>query len=309
MKIVWKKYPLLTFFTFLLFVATAQKSIALHSSKTIIVKTAFDSGFLSAEWKQALVTRMSRQKIDSFAAILRSLTPEEIEWKQLIFSKAVHWNAFRDSLAIPFNDLYLADTVFVLIGFLGQDDGFTWKYNTVCLDITALNRVYGNAETTENNDRIDRLFAHEYTHLLHKTWAAKYKYQPVSFKDEILWECWYEGMGMYRSLTQKWKPVNGILPAETKQALEELYPVFAEKTRMIETHTLLTEDEKVNLQKGLSRGPVNKKWGAFPVAIWLLMEADWKDKNLVSWMSKGPGAVLLLAKKYLPADLKDQPGF
>lgn len=297
---VLKKYFLLSVFSFIIFVIAAQQPARVGNTKTIIIKSGVESNYLSPEWKMALTVRMSQEKIDSFAAVRRSLTTDEIKWKELIHLKAVHWNSLRDSLAVPFNNLLLADTVFVLTGFLGNDDGFTWNNNTVCFDVTALNNVYGDAAAQENNERIDRIFAHEYTHLLHKRWAAKVNYRPASFKEEILWECWYEGMGMYRSLTAKWKPVNGIIPAQTQESLHELYPLFAEKMRTLKFNPVLTENEKMAVRKGLSRGPVNKKWGAFPVAIWLLLEADGDDRKLVKWIDMGPDAVLILAKKYLP---------
>jgi len=269
---------------------------------TIIIKTGITNERISAEWKITLTSRMNRERIDSFGRLQRALTKEEQAWKKLIASRTKTWNTFKDSLVVPFDDVQISDTINVLLGFLGNDDGFTYGYQTVCLDLTALNNAYGQADLPENNNRIDRIFAHEYTHLLHKIWANNKGLRLETFKDSILWECLYEGTGMYRSLNPKWMPVAGELPGLSKTTLENLYPIFVDRLTTIETAKTLTLEEKERLNKNLSRGSVNQKWGAFPVAIWLALEADGDDEKLKSWISRGPESVIQLAKKYLTAD-------
>ena len=111
---------------------------------------------------------------------------------------------------------------------------------------------------------------------------------------------------MYRSLNRKWLPVNDSLPVATNLALEELYPIFAERISTIEANPALTNAEKAKLNANLSRGPVNKKWGAFIVAIWLALEARGKDKNLAYRINRGPGSVIDLAGKYLPTQYRQK---
>jgi hypothetical protein len=274
--------------------------------RIIIVKMGIAGQRISEEWKAALRNRMSKEQIDSMGDIQRKLTTEETEWKDLIVSKTDEWNSYRDSLAVPFQKVILSDTICVMLGFLGDDDAFTFEKQTLCLDITALTRVYGKAGLDENTSRINRIFAHEYTHLLHKEWARKAGYSTKTFLDEILWECLYEGIGMYRSLNPRWLPVNDTLPTLTQSALRELYPVFTERMITIKKNNSLSDSEKQRLHANLSRGTVDKKWGALPVAIWLSLEAKRGEKQLVKWIDKGPVAVMELAKKYLPADNKDK---
>lgn len=274
-------------------------------NKVIVVKMGIKAEKISDEWKAAISGRMSKDLIDSFARIQRKLTDEEIEWKKMIASKVIKWNNYRDSLAVPFQNIILPDTIFVLLGFLGDDDGFTFEKQTLCMDLTALYRVYGKADIEENSSRINRIFAHEYTHLLHKEWARKTGYSTKTFMDEILWECLYEGIGMYRSLNPRWLPANDTVPAVTRSALDELYPIFTERMITIKKSAALSDSEKQKLHANLSRGSVNKKWGAFPVAIWLSWEANGNEKNLVKWINNGPQAVIELAKKYLIGSNKD----
>lgn len=291
---------LLTFYSIL--PAVASPSPKETGKDTIIIKPGIIKEMISADWKNALSNRETKEYIDSLAHLQRALTAEEQLWEHLIASKTKTWNRFKDSLAVPFADIEISDTIYVLPGYRGRDDGFTYGYQTVCLDLTALNREYGRADLPENNNRIDRIFTHEYTHLLHKLWAKKMELKLLTFRDSTLWECLYEGMGMYRSLNPKWIPVHGVLPDITKAALDNLYPTFVGRLITIGTNNTLTAEEKKQLNKNLSRGAVNQKWGAFPVAIWLALESNGNDKKLQDWISKGPAAVIHLAKKYLTGD-------
>ena len=268
-------------------------------AETLIVRAGFAAERISKEWSNAIESRMSRHTLDSMLALTRPMSKEELEWKALIESKAARWNLFRDSLAVPFQQANLDDTVYVIVGYLGVDDGFTYQYQTVCLDVTALNREYGSASLSGNDGRIDRIFAHEFTHLLHKDWARKTGFELRSFRDSILWECLYEGIGMYRSLSSKWLPVEGVLPEMSRTTLEELYPVFVDRITRLESAVPLTDEGKIQWNKNLSRGPVNKKWGALSVGLWLALEAKGSDRSLIPWIDGGPESVIRLAKKYL----------
>lgn len=263
------------------------------------VKKGFTNNHVTSDWLNALLTRQSKSYLDSLKHIERSLSPSENDWLKLIQSKKLRWNSFRDSLSVPFQDIQLSDTIYVLAGSLGDDDGFTFEHQTICLDVTALNANYGTVDNAENDERIDRIFSHEYTHLLHKAWARKNNLVLKNFKDSILWECLYEGIGMYRSLSKKWTAGDSI-PGITRDALNKLYPVFVD--RLIQVYQLEhpTNEEKISLNKNLSRGNVDQKWGAFPMAIWLKQEAKGNDRTLINWVNAGPNGAILLALKYLP---------
>jgi hypothetical protein len=127
-----------------------------------------------------------------------------------------------------------------------------------------------------------------------------------TFKDSVLWECLYEGIGMYRSLQPKWLPKNGVIPAETKAVLDELYPQFVSNLIKVEAYKSLTAADKNKIEAHLSRGQVQKKWGAFTVAIWLALEANGDDKKLAKWIDGGLSSIPALANKYLTGDDKSR---
>lgn len=287
-------------FTLIYAAFTGCTSVPDH--KVTLIEAGVDQNRVSHRWLNALQGRQSKTYLDSLANVTRPMTQAEKSWLQLMQSKSAYWNTLRDSLNVPFEGIALKDTVYVLTGYLGEDDGFTYQDHTVCFDLTAFHNNYGPATLPENNDRVNRIFAHEYTHLLHKAWARKNDLALKNFKDSILWECLYEGIGMYRSLSKKWMLQNDTLPRLTKAALEELYPVFVD--RLIQVHTLQnpTASEKAAVSKNLSRGNIDKKWGAFPMAVWLMQEANGDDKNLIRWIDAGPQSVITLAHTYLPAE-------
>lgn len=284
-----------------------KKEASIHKTKdarAVKVKVGITANKISNEWKEALTKRKSSAVLDSLSSVVKEITKEEQEWINLIQSKASKWNAIRDSIKVPFQNIKLNDTITVLLGYQGGDDAFTPNSKTICLDVNAFHREYGSATKPVNDNRIDRIFAHEFTHLLHKQWATKNNLEIKTFKDQILWECVTEGFGMYRSMSSKWFPVGDSLSATSEKTFQNLYPIFAERIGKVVTNPNLTKEEENALHANLSRGSMKRKWGALPVAVWLALEAKGNDENLVKWVNKGPDAIVLLAEKYLTGESK-----
>jgi hypothetical protein len=297
-----------TFLLILVGCANPPKKTTLDSQKknnyAVIIKLGLENDKISSDWKDALTNRLSKKNLDSISKVKKPLTLQENDWYQLIKSRANKWVLFRDSLQVPFSDRKVNDTTYVLLGNQGGDDAFSYQHQTVCFNLTALHRAYGSANKTVNTNRIDRIFSHEYTHLLSKEWVKHTAIKLQTFKDRILWECMYEGVGMYRSMSAKWFPKGDTLSEMSSKTFETLYPIFAERLITIETSKNLSEEDKTRLHKNLSRGSMKKKWGALPVAVWLAMEANGDDKNLIPWINMGPNAIIPLAKKYLTGEDK-----
>jgi hypothetical protein len=188
-----------------------------------------------------------------------------------------------------------------LLGNQGGEDAFVNSDTAICFDLSKLHSLYGSASTTENSGRIDRLFAHEFTHVLHKAWRKKHGLELNSPFEYALWECLAEGLGNYRSLSDKWTLPGGNLTPYAREVLLRLQPIFVQRLSALE-HANDAEAEP--LLKGLSMGPFDQKWGALTVALWLAQEAKGDDHNLRQWVEAGPLGVLILAQKYLPETLK-----
>lgn len=278
---------------------TKNEILYKSQEKQTYVKLCIKNNKISEEWRHVLTSRMSKNYLDSLELVEKQLTTQENDWLELISTKANYWNTIKDSLKVPFSNTYINDTTYVFLGYQGNDDAFTFKYQTVCLDLTALQRAYGSAKDSINSNRIDRIFAHEYTHIIHKEWARQNELKLKTFRDSILWECLYEGIGMYRSMSTKWRPIGDSLSKKSSKTFETLYPIFKDRLAVIETEKTLSSSQKKKLHKNLSRGSMAQKWGALPVGVWLAIEANGNDKNLIPWINKGPDGVIQLAEKYL----------
>jgi len=285
---------------------TAHKKNNQSTQRIVQVKIGIESDQISETWKKAIQNRVTKSDLDSLSKLTKEISTNERQWIQLIQSKTKKWNALRDSLQVPFENIVLNDTIYVLLGYQGGNDGFTYQHNTVCFDVASLYKAYGSAQDSINSNRIDRIYSHEFTHLLHKAWKAKSRLKLTNFKDSVLWECIYEGMGMYRSMSSRWFPQKGQLSSAAQTAFKNLYPKFTHNIIDVLTKSTFSDLEKKKIKAHLSRGSLNKKWGAMPVAVWLALESQGDDKNLIQWINKGPETTLLLGNKYLKGKNKEQ---
>lgn len=260
-----------------------------------------DDGAVTSEWREAIRQRHDEEALAAILASKKRLSEEEALWAGLIKRKVSTWLTMIDSLQIPFQAITPPGTVAILLGNLGGEDAFVNSDTTICFDLSKLYSNYGSASTTANSSRIDRFFAHEFTHLLHKAWRKKHGLELELPFEYALWECLTEGLGNYRSLSDKWILAGGKLTPHAQEVLSRLQPIFVKRLSALE-HA--TAEEAAPLLEGLSMGPFDQKWGALTVALWLAQEAKGDDHNLQTWVEAGPSGVLILAQKYLPEDLK-----
>lgn len=189
------------------------------------------------------------------------------------------------------------------MGNQGGEDAFTFSDSIICFDLERLYHTYGSANNDLNSARIDRFFAHEYTHVLHRVWRKKNPIELNTPLDNALWECLTEGLANYRSLSNKWIANDGSLSGHADSVLKRLEAVFVERINALNSATFF---EAESLMNGLSVGPFDQKLGALPVALWLVMEVKKGESNLQHWVDAGPQGILLLADKYLPDELRSQ---
>lgn len=260
-----------------------------------------EDGAVTSEWREAIRQRHDEKALSVIRVSKKRLTNKEALWAECIKRKVSIWRMMIDSLRIPFPAVTPPDTVAILLGNLGGEDAFVNADTTICFDLSKLHSNYGSASTTANSSRIDRFFAHEFTHVLHKAWRKKHKLELDSPFEYALWECLTEGLGNYRSLSDKWIRAGGKLTPHAQEVLLRLQPIFVKRLAALEQATTA---EAAPLLQGLSSGAFDQKWGALTVALWLAQEAKGDDHNLRPWVEAGPAGVLRLAQKYLPEDLK-----
>jgi hypothetical protein len=254
----------------------------------------------SDRWLDAIRPFNGQQTIQALASTHRALTREENGWLTLISSRLDEWQSRTTELARPFPDVQPPAAVDILLGNIGGEDAFNPSDSLIAFDLGRLQAVYGPAGNAENADRIDRFFAHEYTHVLHKIWRKDRGMTLESPLERTLWGCLTEGLGNYRSLSARWHRPDGRLSQHAEEVLARLSPVFVSRLAALQT---ATDEEATELMRGLSMGPFEDKWGALPVALWLSEEVRRDDAALAKWVDRGPWGVLELAAKHLPPEL------
>jgi hypothetical protein len=204
-------------------------------------------------------------------------------------------------LAEPFFPVKPPDASIVL-GNRGGEDAFTHDPHTIGFDLERLNALYGSADANNNPERIDRLFRHEYTHLLQKAWQVDHPLQTRTPLEQALADEWLEGMGNYYSLSQSWKSTNGQPAPQAKEALKILEPRFLTRMAAI---ACVSPEEARKLFANLSSGRFDQKWGALPIALWLEMEHS-NPASLREYVVAGPESVWTLAARHMDPRLKPQ---
>jgi hypothetical protein len=286
-------------------VLSAQHAPSPSSARTALGITwgVTEEGRVTPAWVEAIRNRHDADVIAAIRDSTKRLSEEEARWAGLIQSSVAAWSGWIDSLTIPFQEVTLPGSVSIVLGNVGGQDAFTYGDATIGFDLTRLHSLYGAASTAENKGRIDRFFAHEFTHIAHKAWRRKHGVALDTPLDEALWDCLTEGLGNYRSLSGRWIVEGGVLTTHAQDVLARLQPLFVERLSAL---AQATDEEAVALMEGLSSGPFDQKWGALTVALWLAQEAKGDDRPLQTWVEAGPWGVVTLAQKYLPEELGSQ---
>lgn len=269
----------------------------------VITHGITENGVVTRAWHAAIRGRHDPELLPQVLAGEPRWSQAEADWADLIHRRATAWPAMIDSLRIPFANIPPPDTIAILLGNRGGEDAFLFADSIICFDLHKLQHQYGPAKAAANHDKIDRFFAHEFTHVLHKAWRRQKGLTLQSPFEVALWECLTEGLGNFRSLSSKWLSAGGELTPHAQEVLARLQPILVERLAAL---AQAKPEESGALMKGLSSGPFDQKWGALPVALWLGQEARGDERNLRRWVAAGPPGVLQLAQKYLPASLKEK---
>jgi hypothetical protein len=276
-------------------------ALAAGTRTKLIIRSGQDAdGRPTREWLRAISVFHRDQSLQEFSQSPAPLTTEQVLWAELIKQRALLWPDQVDHLLTPFRGVSPPASVVIILGNIGGSDAFIAENINIAFDLGRMQLLYGSADTAVNSDRVDRFFAHEFTHVLHKEWRRTYQPSIQTPLEQALWVCLTEGLGNYRSLSSSWTDAQGDLSQHAKDVLTRLQPVLVERLSALEN---ATDDEAPALMKGLSLGPFEEKWGALPVALWLTQEAKGDDRKLQKWVDAGPWGIVSLATKYLPAEL------
>jgi len=263
-----------------------------------VVRAVDETGHATSLWQQMIAKRLPEERFRELEPLFKPYTAAESAWVHLIEAREPEWRKLVGDLAVPFHPLQAPDAQIVL-GNRGGEDAFTHDPHTIGFDVERLNSLYGDAG--KNSDLIDRLFRHEYTHLLQKAWLQDHPLATDTPLHTALAEMWTEGMGNYYSLSDQWKPTGNAPSAKASEALTRLEPIWLARMAALACASPATADK---VRKGLSSGSFDHKWGALPVALWLESEPD--PNAIRDFITGGEDAVWSLAERHLPSHLLPQ---
>ena len=270
------------------------------AQEIVVASGVADDGDATPLWRAVLRRRLDSASYDSVAALRPRLDAAQTAWSRLIRERAARWPRQTAAVAAPYRPAPPPDTVVVVLGNRGASDAFTHDPRTIGFDLASLQREYGDASLPENAERIDRLFRHEYAHLMQKSWLAERPYATNTALRLALAEIWTEGLGTYHSMSDRWRATAGQ-PSEAAQAtLATLAPRFVARLAAL---ACAGEAHATRLAADLSWGRFDRKWGALTAGLWLEAEASRTPDALHAFVAAGPDGVWALASRHLSADL------
>src|SRR5690606_3033648 len=139
-----------------------------------------EAGDATDQWLSMLRRRLADEPYDSVGRLRRPLSSSDSAWIALIRARVPQWERELPALARTFAPIVPPEHVSIVLGNRGATAAFTRGPVTIGFDVAALSAEYGDPHRDENVERIDRLFRHEYVHLLQKAWLAEHPYDAGS---------------------------------------------------------------------------------------------------------------------------------
>lgn len=277
----------------------ASEPSSIHSRLRLIEGIDADGDAVSL-WV-AVMTKRHPEGLDRVDS-RRMLTPSERAWTNLVQSKLAAWEQDIPALSRNFTPAEGPDVAVIVVGNRGGEDAFTHDATTIAFDASRLLALYGEAGLPENGERIDRLFRHEYSHLLQKAWLAVHPYAARTPLQAALLDIWSEGIGNYYSLSTQWRSTKGKPSTLAAEALERLVPRLVARLAAL---SCAPDAPARPLSATLSSGPFDRKWGALPVALWLELDTAQSEDTLRSFIAAGPDGVWTFLERHLPKELRE----
>jgi hypothetical protein len=257
-------------------------------------------GRAAGRWLAMIRPRLTEAELRAIGPLRKPLSPAERAWADLIRSRETVWEGEIPVLAADFEPVAPPARVEIVLGNRGGPDAFV-SDPVIGFDLGALQAAYGAAALPENAERIDRLFRHEYVHLLQKAWLRERPYATDSPLRAALAEIWAEGMGNYRSLSARWRADDGRPSAAAAEARAVLEPRLVAR---ISALACAPPQRAAELTADLSTGRFDEKWGALPAALWLEAETARSRRALRDFVLAGPDGVWGLAARHLAEPLR-----
>jgi hypothetical protein len=252
-------------------------------------------------WLDAIRDRVDAAELASIARTPKPLSPEESAWRDLIAQGATSWCADIPRLDAPFRHVTPPAHPGILLGNQGGGDGFTHDPDDVAIDLHEMAIAYTGIPADQRHALIRRLLAHEYTHLLLHRWMDANGWSEGSVASDpfrqALRTLYNEGIANYRSIEDpRWIAASGDLTPHARETLAALQPIMMERLQHLATRP--TPDQAGPLLRNISQGPLERKWGAIPIALWLAEETHGDPARMATRVEANPDGILGLGVRY-----------
>ena len=259
-----------------------------------------EDGTATRVWTDGIAIAIGEDAANELASENVPLTQKAEAWLQVLREALPRIELRCRELARLF-DVQAINAV-IVAGNRGSSDGFGWVPNYIGINLQAFANAYG--PPGENAaDRMIRITAHEYLHLLSYAFYPDHHQLRSTPLDRGLWTIFFEGIGDYVSMSSRWLPdEDGSYSKIAAERLKELEPILVDRLEKLATASKEREEE---LRAGISMGSFEKKWGSLPFALWLRREVSLcgEADTLRAVFRLEREGVLLLALRHATPDL------
>jgi len=227
-----------------------------------------DDGTATQPWTSGIAVAIGEDAANDFAIDNLPLTSQAVAWLQVLRQVLPEIEMRGSQLSILF-DVPPMDAI-IVAGNRGSADGFGWVPNHIGINVQAFADTYGPPDEGAA-DRMVRIAAHEYLHLLSYAFYPNHRQLRKTPLDRALWTVFFEGIGDYVSVSSRWLPDDqGNYSSVAAETLKELEPIFV---RQLEKLATTSDEHERELRTGIAMGKFDEKWGSLPFALWLHREA------------------------------------
>lgn len=290
--------------TYLVALLVASCTPAWGQARLELVDGTDSVGMATHHWHAILRSRLTDSAYAAIRHVERPFTPDEHGWYDLIRGSLPRWESEIDDLSSLYDPAAPPPHVLIVAGNRGASDAFVHDARTIGFDLSALLSEYGSARLAANADRIDRLFRHEYSHLMQKAWLATAPWTPDTPLETAILDMWLEGLATWYSFSEPWRATRAGHSPRALDALAEMEPRLIVRLAAL---TCAAPDHAPRLMADLSQGPFPQKWGSLPAALWLELDAARSPRPadaLRPFIQAGPDAVWDLALRHLRPELR-----
>jgi hypothetical protein len=258
-------------------------------------------GTASPVWTEGIAIAIGDEAAEAFARESIPLSPHAAAWLGVLEDALPRLEERVAEVAALF-DVPLMNAL-VVVGNRGSSDGFGWVPDHIGINVQAFAETYGPPNESAT-DRMIRIVAHEYLHLLTYAFYPNHRELRQTPLDRALWTIFFEGIGDYVSVSRRWHPdEHGEYSQAADDTLKKLEPIFVERLEKLATAADADERE---LRTGISMGKFDRKWGSLTFALWLHSEVKrcGEQQTLQTVIRMERDSVLSLALRYAGPEFK-----